>query len=178
MNHQPYKNWLLSEETLTPEQTQSLQAHLSTCETCRQVQSSWGDVQRLFVSSPQIGPAEGFAQRWKTRLAAEKIKKQRRNAWIFFGVTASTALLLLTMLCLQTVMAFQSPAQFYLFWISRVASVLTLVETMEGILLFAIQVVPQVSFVQIFFFTGFVSLVSVLWFVAFQKLSYSRRIMQ
>jgi hypothetical protein len=178
MNHQPYKNWLLSEETLTPEQTRSLQAHLSTCQTCRQVQSSWMDVQRLFETAPQVAPADGFAGRWKVRLAAEKRKKQRRNAWIFFGVTASIALLLLALLCMQALQAFQSPAQLYLFWIYRLASVMTVVETVEGIFLLALQVVPQVSLVQLVFFTGFASLVSVLWFVAFQKLTYSRRIVQ
>jgi hypothetical protein len=178
MNHQPYKNWLLSEETLTPEQTKSLQAHLSTCQTCRQVQSSWIDVQRLFENAAQVAPADGFAQRWKIRLAAEKRKKQRHNAWIFFGVTASIALVLLAVLCLQTLLAFQSPAQFYLFWIYRVSSVMTLAETVESILSIVMQVITQVSILQIVLFTGFVSLVSVLWFVAFQKLTYSRRIVQ
>ena len=37
MNHQPFRDWLLSDEQLSTEQTQALQDHLSSCETCSQM---------------------------------------------------------------------------------------------------------------------------------------------
>ena len=35
MNHQPFENWLLSEEPLPPENKRELDTHLQTCDQCR-----------------------------------------------------------------------------------------------------------------------------------------------
>ena len=61
MDHQPFRNWLLSEEQLSAEQNQSLQEHLASCESCSQFKSSWKELD-LFIPkfSSQVAPECGF----------------------------------------------------------------------------------------------------------------------
>ena len=82
MNHQPFENWLLSEDTLSPENASALRGHLETCDHCRELQAAWTDVSNLFQDVPDIEPAPGFVNRWQTRLEVERqVELSVRHRW-------------------------------------------------------------------------------------------------
>ena len=80
-NHQPFEEWLLSGETLTPEETQSLQEHLGACEQCRTLAGASQQVDHALRHAPQLAPAPGFVSRWQAQLAARQIKQHRRQTF-------------------------------------------------------------------------------------------------
>ena len=77
MNHQPFEEWLLSEEPITPEQKRKLDLHLRSCEYC----SALAETGKVLQSVTLASPAEGFTARFQARLAEHKIVDRRRKLW-------------------------------------------------------------------------------------------------
>ncbi len=101
MSHQPFETWLMSEEELTPQQNQNLEAHMQECENCRKLSTALHQVTSVFTSSVDPLPAPGFAQRWHQRLIIHRHQRQQRRMWLMtiglFGIAGIilTALLFL-----------------------------------------------------------------------------------
>lgn len=135
MGHQPFETWLLSGESLPPEQEQHLQEHLNNCQTCQQLSSAWSEVDELLKGASLIKPAHGFTERWKSRLAAleniELLKRQRRNTWLFFGISAGAVLLVLIYMIVQYFTSVQAPVQVFISGLTFWAGFLTLVSAAE-----------------------------------------------
>jgi len=87
MDHQPFENWLLNDERLTPEQDRELRVHLRTCPTCNTLARANFSLR----SSAVIAPAPGFAQRFQVRLAAQR-KVERRRTIIGLFLLASVGI--------------------------------------------------------------------------------------
>jgi hypothetical protein len=175
MNHQPFKEWLLSEEPLSPEQTRALQDHQQSCESCRQLEAAWTDVNDLFQRLPQAAPASGFTSRWQERLAAQQLQKQRRQAWIGLGVTALGAMSLLILLGIQISSIMRSPSQLVLLWISQVTSLYSVLYALQGFVEVLFRVVPVVPITGVILAIGIFSFLSVLWIVTYHQLVIARR---
>lgn len=77
MKHQPFEEWLLNEEPITPEQKRELNLHLRTCEYC----SALAETGRVLSSVRMVSPAAGFTARFQARLAEHKIADRRRKLW-------------------------------------------------------------------------------------------------
>ncbi len=115
MNHQPFENWLLDDNSLMPEQQHDLRKHLSNCSEC----TSLAQASFRLRSAVSLSPAIGFTQRFQARLAVQQ-KLQFRKALFgifllaFLGISGVTWLLFpyLNYLIL-------SPAQFAGFWVSN-----------------------------------------------------------
>jgi len=137
MNHQPFETWLLSDETLSPENARTLEAHLQTCEHCQQLQVGWLGVVDLFDGAPDVEPAPGFANRWQTRLEAERqvglVARYRWQSWILLILIANVVAGLIFLLGTQFLTTFESPTQFVLFWVYRLASTLTFATAVQHI---------------------------------------------
>jgi predicted anti-sigma-YlaC factor YlaD len=135
MGHQPFESWLLSGETLPPEQEQHLQEHLNSCQTCQQLSSAWPEVDKLLQGASLKEPAPGFTARWQSRLAAlenvELLTRQRRNTWLFFAVSAGAALLVIIYMIVQYFTSVQAPVQFFISGLTLWAGFLTLVSAAE-----------------------------------------------
>jgi len=86
MNHQPFEEWLLSGETLTAEEEQSLQDHLASCDTCPPLGTAWRQVLGEIKQVPAAAPVAGFTQRWEIRLQEERLKHQRRITFVVLAV--------------------------------------------------------------------------------------------
>jgi anti-sigma factor RsiW len=175
MNHQPFKEWLLSEEPLSSEQTQALQDHLRSCESCRQLEAAWTDVDTLFQRLPETAPAPGFTNRWQERLAAQHLQKQRRQAWTALGATALVAVLLLTLLGIQVLSVLRSPSQLLLLWISQVTSLYSVLYALQGYVQVLFRVVPVVPITGAILALGIFSFLSVLWIVTYHQIVIVRR---
>ncbi len=172
--HQPFSDWLFTDEPLTVDQSRQLQEHLRSCEMCRQRHQAWNGVQYLLRSSGQVAPTPGFAFRWQVRLVAQRLERQRRIAWVFFVVMAGLSLLLLGLMAWQLMAALAGPQQI-------IAAAMLELNNLAGVLRVAAvwtarlrEGMPPFTFLGLVFFSGFVSLISVLWLVTYRTLTMRR----
>jgi len=133
MNHRPFEEYLLTEEPLTAEQSRQLHEHLLTCDRCRQLETGWGEVQRLFNTTPQVTPQAGFASRWHERLAAQRAKRHRRQLWLSFSITAGVAAFLLILLGIQIWTSLHTPEQWLLIKAYFLSVTITIVDIAEAL---------------------------------------------
>jgi hypothetical protein len=176
MNHQPFRDWLLSEEDLSAEQTQSLQEHLVSCESCTQIKSSAKELDILFHNTPQVGPTAGFTHRWQSRLIENRAFQQRRQGWITIGGTAFIAIVLLAVSVTQVWQLIQAPGPYMLVWLDRLISVISVYFLVQNVLGSFSWSTPFFTFIGMFFVVGMVSFMSVLWLTAYKKFSLARRV--
>jgi hypothetical protein len=94
MSHQPFENWLLSEEKLDEEQEKALQTHLDECQQCQLISHSWSQVENLITTCPAPEPDPGFSLRWQQRLAFDQQKRQERRMWFLAIGLATLAMLI------------------------------------------------------------------------------------
>ena len=79
MDHRPFEDWLLNDETLNPEQDRDLRIHLRSCPECAALERA----NLSLRSTAAMPPAAGFTLRFQTRLVAQH-KFQRRQT--MFGL--------------------------------------------------------------------------------------------
>jgi len=175
MNHQPFRDWLLSEEKLSADQILQMQEHLQSCESCRQTEVAWLDVESAFQKIPQVLPAPGFTDRWQTRLAEYKEHKQKRAGWMTIGFTVVIIISLLGLLITQLWSLIQAPGPYLAELFTRIFSLVAVYLTLQDIFRSFSGSVP-LYIVGVFFLLGIVSFMSVLWLATYRKLSLARRI--
>jgi hypothetical protein len=176
MNHQLYKDWLLTAENLTPEQQASLQDHLHTCADCRQVSNAWESVESLFTQTPQAEPVPGFTTRWQVRVLERRQSQQKRQAWVAMGFLAILALGMASVLGAAAVNLLSSPGELTLAIISRLSQIYTLISALDALLpISSVRISPLLSITLAIFTTGMISLLSVLWLAMIQHLILNRR---
>lgn len=176
MNHQPFRDWLLSEEDLSAEQTQSLREHLDTCEDCALIKSSGKEVAVLFQSISEIGPTPGFTQRWQLHLAEYQSTQQRRRGWFSIGATAFMAALLLVLLANQLWSLIRNPGPYIAAWLNQVVGLISDYYILQTFFKTNVWLNPINILVGSFLLVGMISFMSVLWITVYQKFSLSRRI--
>jgi len=135
MSHQPFETWMLTQETLLPDQEQRLHDHIEICESCRQMSNAWQEVQGIFSETPLAKPSAGFTERWQVRFhdmsIAEIARSQRRASWLFFGVTTGAALLILGFLVIQFFSSVQAPVQVFIYGVTMLAGLMTLANAVQ-----------------------------------------------
>jgi hypothetical protein len=114
MDHRPFEDWLLDNQTLTPDQKRQLDAHLRTCSSC----CSLAEVNLALKSVRMAEPAAGFADRFQLRLEAKKKTIRRRNFIGFFILTVSVLSLLVWISWPVLKDLIQSPANLLASWLS------------------------------------------------------------
>jgi hypothetical protein len=92
MNHQPFEDWLFSNEPIGSQQEASLRQHLENCPSCASMAQAWRSVETEIVRTPQAAPTPGFGKRWQARLAQKRSAQQRSLAWWVIGFNLSAAL--------------------------------------------------------------------------------------
>jgi hypothetical protein len=118
MNHRPFEDWMLEDQALTPEHKRDLQSHLRTCTQC----AALAEVNLALGSARVATPAEGFADRFQVRLAAQRQAQRKRNFWGFLILVISvmTVLSWLAWPILKVVL--DSPVNFLSTWLSYLLS--------------------------------------------------------
>jgi hypothetical protein len=91
MKHQPFEKWILSAQPLTPTEGDELDRHLTLCQACRALHAGVLRAEAVFRGASLAEPGEGFAARWKLRLAQEREGRRRRLAWWTFAWTTLAA---------------------------------------------------------------------------------------
>ena len=178
LNHQPFKDWLFSEEPLDPQDAILLQEHLRACEECKRQHLAWNGAQHSIRNAGQVAPAPGFVNRWQVRLAAQRLQKQHKLAWVFFFVAAGLAILTLAILGWQVLDVLRTPQNLLLVLFLRVAGIVTLLNSIGDYMSVFRALVPSFPVVVLIFFTGFTSMISVLWLAIYRRLRTVRRIIE
>ena len=176
-NHLPFEDWLFSDEPLDPEQSRTLQAHLQDCLSCREKDLAWHEVETRLKAAPVLSPAPGFTLRWQARLAAERLRKERRQTLYILLFSLGGAGLLLFILGWLTLPALRSPEP--LFWASvyRLFSLFTLANLARDSFTSLFQSISGVIPVTLWIlFAGLLSELAVLWIVTLRLLTKPRRV--
>ena len=176
MNHQPFRDWLISDELLSAAQTKALQDHLGDCDSCSQIESSWKDVELTLRKYPQVEPAPGFTLRWQEHLAEFQSQQQSRNSWLTIVATALIATSLLIILISQIWSLIQAPSVYMMVWFNRFISVLSVYYLLQNMVSSYSWSIPIYTFVGMFFMVGFISFMCVIWLTAYRKFSLARRV--
>ena len=87
MDHRLYKDWLLNDERLPPDQDRDLRIHLRSCPEC----NALAQANLSLRSATVINPVNGFVLRFQVRLAAQR-KLQRRQTLIGLSLLAVVGL--------------------------------------------------------------------------------------
>ena len=83
MSCQPFEDWLLNDKRLTGEEKREINSHLRICPRCAAISETGFALRAARV----IRPAPGFAARFESRLAAQKIAERRKRLWGLFLLT-------------------------------------------------------------------------------------------
>ncbi|OGO62912.1 MAG: hypothetical protein A2029_09100 [Chloroflexi bacterium RBG_19FT_COMBO_47_9] len=176
MNHQPFRDWLLSEEKLSAEQIREMQEHVRSCESCRQTESAWTQVESAFRAIPQAQPAPGFTSRWQAHLAEYLAHKQKRRGWMMISLNVVITISLLILVITQLWSLVQAPGPYLVAWFTRLFSLVTIYLTLQDMFRSLPGSIPLLSFLGMFLLVGIISFMSVLWLATYRKLSFARRI--
>lgn len=178
-DHQLFEEWLFSDKELPHHDTHTLEEHLETCDSCRQLSTSWTEAEAEIKTVPMLSPAPGFTERWQIRLAADRRKRQSKQniaILIFSAVGAATLLILAS---LMVIPLFKSPWPFILTWAYQLATLYSISSVYGGALTVLVRslvnLLPPLFWVALPLTLGGLSLI---WLLYYQKLILSRRIMQ
>ena len=148
MNHQPFENWLLSEDPLSPDDKCELDSHLETCEHCQELQDAWNNVVDLFQEVPQVEAAPGFVQRWSERLVVEKqidqVVRYRWQSMILLILIGNVIAGLVFLLGTQFLTTFDTPLSLLLSAIYRLASLVAFFNAAQNIVFTFLQTITSV----------------------------------
>jgi hypothetical protein len=175
MNHQPFREWLFSEQELTAEETKRLRDHLSSCESCNLIETSWKEIEDVIQQIPSAEPLLGFTARWQSHLAEYQLIQQKRKGWFIISGTALVVISLLTILIYQVWALIQAPGPYLAMWFERLVGVMSIYFSIRNITSAYSLPTPIFAFIAIIFIVGMVSFMSVLWLATYRKFSLARR---
>lgn len=141
LNHLPFEDWLLSAETLTPDEARQLQEHLQSCQTCTQLSVALREVDRELYHAPVLVPAPGFVSRWQTRLEASRLQSHRRQTFLIMFLSIGGAMFLLTLLSLAIFPVLRSPWPVLLAFLYELTSTFTLASVISEALITVVKAV-------------------------------------
>ncbi len=176
MNHQPFREWLVSDEHLSDEQSRALNDHLLSCDSCQRMESAWKELEVVIRKSSQIEPASGFTQRWQEHLAEYHLYRQKRSGWLTIGGTLLVAISLLGLFFTQLWSLIQAPDQYLAVWLNRLVGVVSIYYTLQNIASSFSWYISVYTFIGMFFLVGIISFMSVLWLATYRKFSMVRRV--
>lgn len=171
MSHQPFELWIFTQEDLSPEQTEALQAHLQSCVNCYGLAAAWRQVEPLVINTQMVAPTPGFVERWELRLEKERLRIQRRQSlWAFAG-SLGFAMFSLVLLAAITLLSLNSPIEWFLALTSRVATLFYLVDAIQHSF-----IILQVSVPVSWWIGGGLTIAAmcILWVFSIQKLAVRR----
>jgi hypothetical protein len=176
MNHQPFENWLFSEEPLPKDDKRALRDHLVDCDRCSELEDAWLDVANLFAEVPEVEPAPGFVNRWQATLEADqaaiKAMRQRWQSWILLVLIANGAAVALLLTGVQLFNTYDSFTDWVLSWVYKAATAMVLANGFRNAFITLFRTVPQL--IPTGWWIGIALALSVstlIWIVSMTKLS-------
>ncbi len=173
MHHQPFEEWIFSEDPLTLDEERALQNHIQSCEHCRLLSKAWGAIEFQMKHAPIAAPEPGFTQRWEEKLIQERIRKQKRLTYFLLVVIAGSALALFLALGLQSLLSpghlLVTSLDILMKLVSSINSVLRVAQALAHFLPPAVPIFLWISLTTTF------SLLSLAWLVSLWKVKLFQR---
>ncbi len=173
MNHQPFETWILSGEPLSQAERQALEAHLRTCQACREMATALRSVETVFRETPAPQPAAGFSLRWQARLEAHRRRAARRQAWLFLLLNLAGMLSVAGMLLAGLFFLFDSPLAWLIAFSRQMAVALSALSALSGVLRTVASLLPPAWWLGVLEASA---LLVLLWFFSLRKLVLTRRV--
>jgi predicted anti-sigma-YlaC factor YlaD len=177
MNHQPYEDWLFSDNPILPEHRKELQEHLRKCDSCRQLSEAWGNVQTLLSLPEQVKPNAGFSARWLSRLEERERRNEQRQSWMMLILTGGVAAILLILMGVNILTSVDQPLQLLLIGTQKLIEWVSVLKAINEVISAVIElvtfIIPPVWWVV---FAGMISLLCLLWMYSLRQLIQPRRI--
>lgn len=83
MNQQPFEEWLFSDEPLSTEQEEQVQAFLEEHPQEARLAAAWRSLQPNLAQPEVLAPQPGFSERWLQRWETQRAQQERRRAmWL------------------------------------------------------------------------------------------------
>lgn len=175
MNHQPFRNWLLSEEALSDEQLQSLREHLASCDSCSQIDSAWRELAPVLRHPLQVEPALGFTSRWQAHLAEYEARQKARQGWVSIGITTFIALALFIIFVIQAWSVMINPGPTIAVLLNQLVSIISDYYILQNMIRMYTWLNPFSILIGMFFLFGMISFMTVLWVTTYRKINLARR---
>lgn len=121
-NHPHFEAWLFSRDNLNSPEAALLQAHLESCETCRNQFDALQAVEKQLRGSPMLSPEPGFSRRWEARLASQRLMRQRWQTNLALACSAAILLAFLGALAWLSLPVLRSPFAYLLILAYRLTS--------------------------------------------------------
>ena len=147
MDHRPFEDWLLNNQTLSVDEKRQLSVHLKGCPSC----TALAEVNLALKSVKMAAPAVGFADRFQVRLEAQKKALCRRNFWGFLLLTLSVSSALVWISWPVLNIMIQSPVDLVASWLSSLLSFWATLQAMVHASVVLFRVVP--SFIPAYIWT-------------------------
>ncbi len=177
LNHQPFEDWLLSEETLTQEEAGRLQEHLQSCEACTILAVALREVDQELRAAPVLPPVAGFVNRWQARLEAERHKLHRKQTFFTMLLSIGGAMFLFALLAIVLFPVLLSPWPVLLALVYEFTSTFSFISDLGEALLTVLralfELVPVTQWAAIWLALAGLG---ALWVVALHRLTLPRRI--
>jgi anti-sigma factor RsiW len=175
-NHQPFEDWLLSDERLTTQDALALQEHLKSCPACTTLGDALHAVEGELRRAAHLAPAPGFVSRWQVRLAEGRLKKHRRQTLLSMVLSIGGAMALLVILLVVISPLLRNPVPVLLAsayqLITTVGVVRTLGEAVLTVLRMLVGLVPPTQGAAILLALACLGLV---WIFAMRRLTITIR---
>jgi len=80
MNHDHYRNLILDEEPITPQEQADLDQHLQSCEECARLSRALHKSLNIISSAPEVQAPQGFTRNWLVEFERRKRAQERKQA--------------------------------------------------------------------------------------------------
>jgi len=118
--------WPLDDRDLSASDRERLERALEQSPELEEALGAWQAIEAALQEAPVVGPAPGFAQRWRSKLAEKRERRRQRHVrWLLGGLLAG-ALVALSLIGLEIV---GSPAQIGAALLEAVVRVAQILET-------------------------------------------------
>ncbi|MFC2064073.1 hypothetical protein ACFLXB_03140 [Chloroflexota bacterium] len=170
MNHQPFEDWLIENQSLTSQQSKDLGEHLNKCSYC----SALVQVDQVFQTSKMASPPQGFVDRFRVKLVEEQKLRHKRLIW-GMGSLGIIAVLLVVLFGYQYLSNWTiSPTDVlvnFVTWITGFSATIRAYGSVGMVLINMIYGIIPLPLWLSFFFGGFLLVLA--WATTLWKLSYS-----
>ncbi len=175
MNHQPFRDWLLADESLSEQQAKALQEHLRTCDTCNRLGTAWGEVEAVISRAALFEPASGFVERWQVRLVAQQLHQQKVKGWYVIGATSLLVVALIVLLSAQIWSIIQNPDVYVAALFDQLAGILSIIIAINSFIRSISLPGLSYTLAGMVLLFGLISFMSVLWLATYRRFSMIRR---
>jgi hypothetical protein len=169
MSHQHFEPWLLNEINPSPEEEEALQAHLATCQECRQIRDGWLAARQTLQSSRMARPALGFSERFNTSLIERRARQAHRRQIRNLILGLSLGLILCAGLLAVVIFTNTSPVSLLVKATEGITKVISWWNQAEHVVIAALQQ-PVILVIWILLTSG-ISLLAIGWLFTLWRIS-------